>query len=157
MNRRQQPYLNFPRQQGVVLVVCLLVILVVTLIAATMIKTSAFEEKMAANAQTYNRTFQAAESAIELAINTDSMMFDAIDASDNLSAIVTASMGTSSVTASAQTKFIGQGIAPGNSIGSASTFMYEVHGTGAMAEVNATTMIRQGYYRVSFVASSDDQ
>ena len=154
MNRSQQP---IPRQQGVVLVVCLLVIVVVTLIAATMIKTSGFEEKMAANAQTYNRTFQAAESAIEFAIDSDSMMFAAIDASDSLSSISTVSMGTSGVTATAQTEFIGQGIAPGNSIGSASTYMYEVHGTGAMVDMNATTVIRQGYYRVSFVASTDDQ
>ncbi|MEH6824772.1 MAG: PilX N-terminal domain-containing pilus assembly protein [Motiliproteus sp.] len=157
MNRTLQRPHSPQRQQGVVLVVCLLVIVVVTLIAATMIKTSAFEEKMAANAQTYNRTFQAAESAIEFAIDTDSMMFAAIDASDSLSSISTVSMGTSGVTATAQTEFIGQGIAPGNSIGSASTYMYEVHGTGAMVDMDATTVIRQGYYRVSFVASSDDQ
>ncbi|MFT5722281.1 MAG: hypothetical protein ACI9W6_002607 [Motiliproteus sp.] len=144
-------------QQGIVLVVCMLVIVVVTLVAATMMKTSAFEEKMAVNAQTYNRTFQAAESAIELAIETDSMMFQATDATDNLSSIVPLPMLTPGVTASAQTEFIGQGIAPGNSIGSASTYMYEVLGTGAMEAMNATTVIRQGYYRVSFVASTDDQ
>ncbi|WP_421861825.1 pilus assembly PilX family protein [Motiliproteus sp.] len=145
------------RQQGVVLVVCLLVIVVVTLIAATSTKTSSFEEKMAANAQTYNRTFQAAESAVEFAIDDDQMMFDAIDNTNSLSSTVTVSMGTSGVSATAQTEFIGEGIAPGNSIGTASTYMYEVHGTGEMTDMNASTLIRQGYYRVSFVASTDDQ
>lgn len=145
------------KQQGMVLIVCLLVIVIVTLIAGTAMRTSGLEEQMAANAQTYNRTFQAAESAVELAFNDDTMMFESIDASDALSSIVSSSIGSSGVTASAQTKFRGEGIAPGNSLGSATTFMYEVIGTGEMASMNAATVIRQGYYRVSFVASTDDQ
>ena len=144
------------RQQGVVLIVCLLVIVVVTLIAGTAMKTSGVEEKMAANAQTYNRTFQAAESAVELAFNNDTLMFESIDASDGLSSVVSASIGSDGVTASAQTEFRGEGIAPGNSIGSASTFMYEVIGTGEMDSMNASTVIRQGYYRVSFVGSTEE-
>ncbi|MEH6472915.1 MAG: PilX N-terminal domain-containing pilus assembly protein [Halopseudomonas sp.] len=151
---------HFPhiqQQRGMVLIVCLLVIVVVTLIAGTAMRTSGMEEKMAANAQTYNRTFQAAESAVELGIDSDTMMFESIDASDSLSSVTSASIGSHGVVATAQTEFRGEGIAPGNSIGSATTFMYEVIGTGEMETMNASTVIRQGYYRVSFVASTDDQ
>lgn len=145
------------RQRGMVLVVCLLVIMMVTLIATTATRTSTFEEKMAANAQTYNRTFQAAESAVEVAINNDTLMFEAIDnTSTRLSSIQSVAIGDSGVVASAQTKFKGEGIAPGNSIGSASTYMYEIQAEGSLDAMNASTEIRQGFYRVSFVASNEE-
>ncbi|MEH6626101.1 MAG: PilX N-terminal domain-containing pilus assembly protein [Motiliproteus sp.] len=143
------------KQQGVVLIACLLMIVIVTLIAATSSKTATFEEKMAANAQTYNRTFQAAESAVELGFDTESLMFEAIDASDGFSSVASVAIGSSGVSATAQTRFIGEGIAPGNSLGTASTFRYEVHGSGEMTDMNASTLIRQGFYRVSFVTSTD--
>ncbi len=142
-------------QQGVVLIACLLVIVVVTLIVATGSKTASFEEKMAANAQTYNRTFQAAESAVEYGFDVEALMFEATDASDGYSSVASVAIGTSGVSATAQTRFLGEGIAPGNSIGSASTFRYEVHGNGEMTDMNASTLIRQGFYRVSFVTSTD--
>mgnify|MGYP000273459369 CR=1 FL=1 len=142
-------------QQGMVLIVCLMVIVVVTLIATTVTKTSFFEEKMAARSQTYNRTFQAAESAVEYGVEVESMMFEATDASDSMSTTHTVDLSTSGVSATAQTEFKGEGIAPGNSIGSVSTFRYEVQGLGQMTDMNASTLIRQGFYRVSFVASTD--
>jgi len=143
------------RQQGMVLVVCLLVIMMVTLIAATATKTSTYEEQMAANAQTYNRTFQAAESAVELAFTNENLMMEAADASDALSSTTSSAIGSSGVVATAQIRFRGEGIAPGNSIGTASTFLYEINGEGALEAMNTSTLIRQGFYRVSFVTSSD--
>ena len=142
-------------QRGVVLIACLLVIVVVTMIAATASKTSTFEEKMAANAQTYNRTFQAAESAVEYGFDVEDLMFEATDASDGYSSVASVAVGTSGVSATAQTRFLGEGIAPGNSLGTASTYRYEVHGTGEMTDLNSSTLIRQGFYRVSFVTSTD--
>jgi len=143
------------RQRGMVLVVCLLVIMVVTLIAATATKTSTYEEQMAANAQTYNRTFQAAESAVELAFTNETLMMEAADASDALSSTVSSAIGSSGVIATAQMRFRGEGIAPGNSIGTASTFLYEINGEGTLEAMNTSTLVRQGFYRVSFVTSSD--
>ncbi|WP_210396389.1 pilus assembly PilX N-terminal domain-containing protein [Motiliproteus sediminis] len=143
------------RQRGVVLVVCLLVIMVVTLIAATATKTSTYEEKMAANAQTYNRTFQAAESAVELAFTNETMMMEAIDASDSISSTTSTAVGSHGVVATASIRFRGEGIAPGNSIGTASTYMYEINGEGELDEMNTSTLIRQGFYRVSFVTSTN--
>lgn len=145
------------RQQGVVLIVCLLVIVIVTLIASAVSQTSGFEERMAANAQTYNRTFQAAETAVEYGVDQETLMFEATDASDGYSTTVNVPLSTNGVSATAQTWFRGEGIAPGNSIGTASTFRYEVQAEGKMTDLNASTLIRQGFYRVSFVASTDDQ
>ncbi len=143
------------RQQGMVLVVCLLVIVVITLIAATATKTSTFEEKMAASTQSYNQTFQAAESAVEIGIGTDSLMFEALDNSSRLSSKKTIDANSDGVIACAITEFKAEGIAPGNSIGSASTFIFEVEAGGKMEAMNASTVIRQGFYRVSFVGTSE--
>lgn len=158
MNRslaRPIPSRGVTHQRGMILVVCLLVIMMVTLIAATATKTSTYEEQMAANAQTYNRTFQAAESAVELAFTNETLMMEAADASDALSSTVSTAIGSHGVVATAQIRFRGEGIAPGNSIGTASTFLYEINGTGELEEMNTSSLIRQGFYRVSFVTSSN--
>lgn len=52
------------KQQGAVLIVSLLVLLVLTLIGVSSLDGSIMEEKMASNAQVSTTTFQAAESAI---------------------------------------------------------------------------------------------
>lgn len=59
------PTISIQKQQrGVVLVVSLMVLLVLTLLGISSLDGSIMEEKMAANAQTSNITFQQAESAI---------------------------------------------------------------------------------------------
>ncbi len=153
---KPQTVLKGPQQQqGIVLIAALLVVVIITIIASAMTRTSGYEEKMATNAQTYNRTFQAAESAVEEVINNETLMFEAIDANDDLSSTLQVPLGTSGVTASAQTEFIGEGLVPGNSIGSVSSFRYEVLATGEMTNYDASTLIRQGFYRVSFVSSTN--
>lgn len=52
------------RQSGVALVIGLVMLLVITLIAVAGMSSSTMHEKMSANAQNINRTFQAAESAV---------------------------------------------------------------------------------------------
>ena len=55
-------------QQGVVLIVSLMLLLVMTLLSIATMNSSIMQEKMAANAQNSNHTFQAAESAINTQI-----------------------------------------------------------------------------------------
>jgi type IV pilus assembly protein PilX len=54
------------QQQGSVLVISLLILLVLTIIGATSLNSTVMEEKMASNFQTGNTASQAAESAINL-------------------------------------------------------------------------------------------
>lgn len=60
------------QQQGAVLVVSLLVLLVLTLIGVSSLDGSVMEQKMASNAQTAATTFQKAESAIRQTYYTES-------------------------------------------------------------------------------------
>lgn len=52
------------KQQGIVLVVALLILVVMTVLSVSMLSSSTLEERMASNLQSQNTTFQAAESCI---------------------------------------------------------------------------------------------
>jgi type IV pilus assembly protein PilX len=65
------------RQQGAVLIVCLLILLVMTVTGVTGLQVTSLEEKMSGNMRDRNLAFQAAESALRrgenfLAVNTTS-------------------------------------------------------------------------------------
>lgn len=55
-------------QQGIVLVVALLILVVMTILGVSMLSSSTLEERMAGNIQAKNVTFQAAESCIRQAL-----------------------------------------------------------------------------------------
>lgn len=52
------------RQQGAVLIVSIIMLLIMTALALSSVSTSTVQRKMARNAQDYNRSFQASESAV---------------------------------------------------------------------------------------------
>jgi len=60
-------------QQGAVLFISLMILLVLTLIGISSLNGSLMEEKMAANAQTSTTVFQAAESAIKTTFYAESL------------------------------------------------------------------------------------
>jgi len=60
---------SIKKQQGAALIVCLVVLLIVTILAASGITSASLQQKMAANIQQKNETFQATESGIALLMN----------------------------------------------------------------------------------------
>ena len=86
-------------QSGAVLFTALVLMVLMTLLAVTMMGNTAMDEKMAQNSQDKNRAFQAAETGIEMAIaNSGSMnTSNAINAATGLSSFNTpdaATLGT---------------------------------------------------------------
>ncbi len=59
------------RQRGIVLVVALLILMVMTIIGTSMLGTASLEERMAANLQVANSTYQAAYSCFSHVIRTE--------------------------------------------------------------------------------------
>lgn len=53
------------KQEGAILVISLILLMIVTLVAMSTINTTQLEEKMASNLQVSNQVFQAAEAALE--------------------------------------------------------------------------------------------
>ena len=60
------------RQRGIVLVVALLILMVMTIIGTSMLGTASLEERMAANLQVANSTYQASYSCFQDTIRTES-------------------------------------------------------------------------------------
>ena len=86
-------------QSGAVLFTALVLMVLMTMLAVTMIGNTSMDEKMAQNSQDKNRAFQAAETGIEMAIansgsmNTSNAFND--DGTNSFSQGDTATLGTS--------------------------------------------------------------
>ncbi len=142
---------TFHSQKGAVLVVSLVLLLVMTLIGITGMRSANVDEKMAANSMNKNISFQASESAVDGAIASVSTLEQAI----NSGGIVTFSvdMGDTSISASAAIDYLGTGIAPGYSLGenegSFMNYRYDIIGTGNVTAANAQTVTAQGIWRIA--------
>jgi len=66
------------KQEGAVLAIGLLMLLIITFVAVSGMETSIMSERMAANAQSVNRVFQAAEVSVAIAVGTDNWVDDAL-------------------------------------------------------------------------------
>ena len=64
-------------QQGAVLIISLVLLLIITLVGLSGVSTTGLEEKMAANWQVKNLTFQAADAAIEDGLSDNTMLWKA--------------------------------------------------------------------------------
>ncbi len=71
MTTNFQKNLDRKRQQGAVLVVGLLLLVVITILAVSGMNTATTELAMARNDQTYENAFQAAETGLEIALAQD--------------------------------------------------------------------------------------
>ena len=144
------------RQQGAVLIVSLMLLLVMTLLSVASMSTSVMQEKMAANAQNTNRTFQAAESAVDAHVsiilggNSDNLN-EAMTSPTEQGVVMTVNIGTSDVTATAQIEYLGEIITTGGgsiNADESSTLLnghrFELVGIGNIAAVQAQTQIKQG-------------
>jgi len=143
-------------QKGAVLIVSLMLMLVMTLLSIASMSTSVMQEKMAANAQNTNRTFQAAETAIDTQVSiilggNSANLNEAMVAALGQGAVMSVNTGTGDTTATAQIEYLGEIIATsGSSIDAdeSSTALsghrFALVGTGRIAAVEAETQITQG-------------
>lgn len=143
-------------QQGAVLILSLIILLVMTLIGLASMNTSLMQEKMATNAQKTNTTFQAAESSIsailqEVTGGTQTKLTESMDAVTQTSSVTALNLGTNHLTASYQVTYLGEIIlTSGSSLNAdeSTTLLkgrrFEMLGTGSIPGSSAQTIIRQG-------------
>lgn len=144
------------QQQGATLVVGLLILLVMTLIALAGMNSSTMQEKMAANAQNNNRTFQAAESAVSALTTailggTQTSLTAAMNSPSSLSSATTYNVGDAQISANYQVEYLGEIIlTSGDSIdaNTSSTqlkgYRFDLIGTSSISGANAGSTIHQG-------------
>ena len=151
--KTQRSELKLPqRQDGAVLIVGLMILVVMTLLSVTGVQTSMMNERMAANAFRISQSFQAAESASYYALNQSEWINDTLKYIDNSDyqwpsrdVELEGYSAESSVTMSARRALI-----VGHSISLNSDTSYIQLQTSSQASVDdgAETNITQGYVRV---------
>ncbi len=138
------------RQEGTVLVVAMLMLLVMTLIGVTTMRTATLEEKMSANSMNTSISLQASESAVDAALKDTNNLVTALNSGTAVT--INVNLGTSTVTAKADITYKGNTIAPGFSFGANqgtfSTYQFEAMGTGEVPAANAKVVTGHGVYRV---------
>lgn len=139
-------------QQGAVLIVSLVMLMVMTVLGVSTMRSAAVEEKISANAMNQDRTFRAAESATEWALGDQATMGQALLLGEDNPVATIVNLDSHSIDSSADTTYIGEGLPFGFSLGESSSgfssFRFELTGRGAIAAVKAQTTTQQGAARI---------
>ena len=152
-------------QQGAVLAIALILLLVITLIGLTTFQTTGLEENMAASAQFKNMAFQSSETAIEEALDDTQYLSDSYVASQQGAAWPTKTVATSGshLDVESEARFIEvtRGIVENNSATSISIdsnallfYNYEIRGTSTIENTGAVNTNVQGAYIKSAAAGN---
>lgn len=144
-------------QQGAVLAIALIILLVITLIGTATLQTTGLEENMAAATQYKNMSFQASETAIEEAFDDPLYLSSAYGASRQGASWPTKQVATSGnhITAESEVRFLevvkaivrkGGAESISEREGGLAFYNYEVHGTSTIANTGAVNTNVQGAY-----------
>lgn len=135
---------NAKRQRGAALVVGLILLLVLTILAVSGMNTSTLELTMAGNVQYHQNAFQAAETGIDIAIESRSFS----TATPNVLPVtaLTASDTTQAVTTFQTTTPVpDRAFSMGEDTGAIAAFHFDTVAIGTSAR-NATSTHRQSFY-----------
>ena len=143
-------------QNGSVLIVSLIILLVMTVLGLAASGSANMEVRMAGNNERINTTLQAAESAVEATINDVNLLGQALDSTTAINQTIRLDSAYDAanqpVESQARISYVGQGGMEGFSIGiNQNNFVahnFEVIGTGSM-QGNVTSVTSQGVYRVA--------
>ncbi|MEO8223285.1 MAG: pilus assembly PilX N-terminal domain-containing protein [Gammaproteobacteria bacterium] len=131
------------RQSGAALIVSLILLMVLTVLAVSTMRTASLGLLMAGNTQYRENAFQLAQTGIDSAIRqpapapTGNCTAPVADP-----AVAVAELGGTYQTSVC---FRGQSLTPGSSIGRAPTYNYEVSSTGTTGQRDARARLVQGY------------
>lgn len=142
------------RQQGSALLVAMVMIFMLSIMGVSAMRGSTLEKRMATNAIQSSVTFQAAESASDLALNSPQHLTDAYDAGVGNEVEfdieeVTANIGMESTST---LEYIGEQPAAGFSVGvntnSFDSLLFVSTGISKIDSVRSQSTVEQGAYRV---------
>ena len=141
-------------QRGGALLVAMVMIFMLSIMGASVMRSSTLEKRMATNAIQSSATFQAAESASNLALNKPVNMTTAYTAGLNKNVVlaideVQADIGLESRSV---LEWVGTGAAPGYSLGEGTSgfegLYYVSTGVSAIDAAHSQSTVEQGAYRI---------
>lgn len=130
-------------QGGAALVVSLVLLMVLTVLAISTLRTSSLELLMAGNAQYRENAFQLAQSGIEAALRDGDPVITADCAAPDVQApVVVAALGGRYQN---RLCYRGESLSPGNSASLVPTFNFEVRAEGSTDQRDARVRLVQGF------------
>lgn len=142
------------KQQGVALLVAMVMIFMLSVMGASVMRSSTLEKRMAVNAIQSSVTFQAAESASNLALNdSDNLMISHSAGMDNRVVLPIDEVHSNIGLESRSTLvFVGHRAAEGFSLGEGSnnfaSLLFVSNGVSAIEAVRSQSSIEQGAFRI---------
>lgn len=138
------------KQQGAVLLISLIVLVVMTVLGISLVSNSTIEERISANHMNEQLTLHASESATEIMVDDTDTLAAALVSPTPIT--VSVDVGNSAIVASAELSYNGAANPSGWSMGvNQGTFMahtIKTVGTATKANANATTTTAQGISRL---------
>lgn len=138
------------RQRGAVLVMALVILLVMTLLGVTIMRTSSLEEKMAGNMQTVSRAIDVAESCLNNAYETNALDRNTLKVGDMITSSTPVVVG--SYSAKVTTKYLQNAHPPradGPSASSAGNDVayYQITCVGNAGAAGVSATVANGLYQ----------
>ncbi len=131
------------QQSGAALIVSLILLMVLTVLAVSTMRTASLGLLMAGNAQVRQNAFQLAQTGIDAVVRED----EPIGVGDCTAPVADPPVAVPELRGSYVTTvcFRGESISPGNSFPRITTYNYEVTAAGATDERDARSRLVQGY------------
>ncbi len=139
-------------QSGAALMIAMVMIFMLTILGVSSMRASNMERRLTSNAILTSTTFKAAESSTDMVLNDSENLSSAWAANDGIIQESPDLKSTSDVSISVDLSYVGDGAAPGYSLGASSggfmSLRFDALGTATLDAVNAESNVRQGAYRI---------
>lgn len=136
-------YHSVGRQSGAALIVSLILLMVLTVLAISTMRTASLGLLMAGNTQVRQNAFQLAQTGIDAAVRQD----EPVGAGDCATPVTAPAVAVPELGGRYTTSvcYRGESITPGNSFPRIPTYNYEVLATGTTDQRDARSRLVQGY------------
>ena len=144
---------NRARQEGVALLVVMVMLFVVTVLGISSMRESNLERRMATNSAVAAATFQAAESATDVALNNSGNLTTAWGVPGNTVTHMQPAAAAGKLAIETKLTYLGEGPALGYSLGQSGggfvALRYDVRATAAIDSLTASAKVGQNAYRIA--------
>ena len=141
---------NKSRQSGTALLVAMVMIFMMSVLGITAMRESSLEKRMTTNSVHKSTTFQTAESATDIALNSPEKLSAAFNDNGTIHDIPLPASINNEMESKAQLRFVGSGPPVGFSLGTGGGFQalrFVAEGTASIDAVQSSSTVHQGAYR----------
>jgi Tfp pilus assembly protein PilX len=138
---------SIKKQTGAILAISLIMLFMLSILGLAVMRTSTFEEKMAANSLHRDIAFQASETVSEEAIENNDNLRDAYNSDPPSVTVAFTNSSMHMIDAQSEVTFIREGLALGNSLKFRALY-FTADSTSKLNNAHTKSRIIQGFYKV---------